>query len=104
MKNYGSRHAGAACTVVNIHREPCDVYIGRRTFEDDGYFGNPFMTDDDGSRERALEKFADYFQKRVKTDAEYRYRLSELQGKRLGCYCKPARCHGDIIAAYVNSM
>lgn len=28
--------------------------------------------------------------------------LSELRGKRLGCYCKPLRCHGDFLAKLVN--
>jgi hypothetical protein len=28
--------------------------------------------------------------------------LLELDGKRLGCFCKPKLCHGDIIVAAVN--
>ncbi|MCG6418638.1 DUF4326 domain-containing protein [Vibrio fluvialis] len=24
-------------------------------------------------------------------------------GKRLGCFCKPDDCHGDIIAEFLNS-
>jgi hypothetical protein len=30
--------------------------------------------------------------------------VRELRGKVLGCYCKPKRCHGDIIAEYVNGF
>jgi hypothetical protein len=27
-----------------------------------------------------------------------------LRGKTLGCFCKPHPCHGDIIAAYLDSL
>ena len=30
-------------------------------------------------------------------------KVYELQGKRLGCFCKPELCHGDILANYLNS-
>jgi hypothetical protein len=30
-------------------------------------------------------------------------RVHELAGKRLGCFCKPALCHGDVLADYLNS-
>jgi hypothetical protein len=28
---------------------------------------------------------------------------AELRGKVLGCWCKPAECHGDVLARYANS-
>lgn len=37
-------------------------------------------------------------------DAEYRRRVHELQGKTLGCFCKPHPCHGDIIKEYLDRM
>ncbi len=27
-----------------------------------------------------------------------------LKGKTLGCHCKPAACHGDVIAEYLNVL
>ena len=27
----------------------------------------------------------------------------KLAGKRLGCFCKPELCHGDVLADYLNS-
>ena len=30
--------------------------------------------------------------------------VTKLAGKRLGCFCKPAACHGDILADYLNSL
>ncbi|HEB92024.1 MAG TPA: DUF4326 domain-containing protein [Gammaproteobacteria bacterium] len=28
----------------------------------------------------------------------------ELKGKTLGCHCKPATCHGDVIVDYLNTL
>ena len=30
--------------------------------------------------------------------------VHHLAGKRLGCFCKPLYCHGDILADYLNSF
>ncbi|MEP0357399.1 DUF4326 domain-containing protein [Paraglaciecola sp.] len=27
----------------------------------------------------------------------------KLAGKRLGCFCKPSACHGDVLADFLNS-
>ena len=28
----------------------------------------------------------------------------KLAGKRLGCFCKPQSCHGDVLADFLNSL
>lgn len=90
-----------ATRAVNLRREPFDVYIGRAGRGFDGYFGNPYTLETHGPR--ALELFRAYFEKRVSSDPEFRERALTLSGKRLGCFCKPRPCHGDIISAWVNS-
>ena len=30
--------------------------------------------------------------------------LEELEGKTLGCWCKPKTCHGDVLVELVNDM
>jgi hypothetical protein len=30
--------------------------------------------------------------------------LHELKGKKLGCFCKPKRCHGDFLAREANKI
>jgi len=30
--------------------------------------------------------------------------LPELIGKRLGCYCKPLLCHGDVLAKLLQEV
>lgn len=88
---------------VNMRRESYDVYIGRAGKGQDGYFGNPFKLGD-GTREEVLKKFRAYFLGRIDQDREFRRRVLDLHGKRLGCFCKPAACHGDVIAEWVDAQ
>jgi hypothetical protein len=30
--------------------------------------------------------------------------LPELRGKKLGCWCKPGPCHGDVLAELANAL
>jgi hypothetical protein len=90
--------------VVNIGRSRYDVYIGRAGKRQDGYFGNPFRVGRDGTREQVIEKFRAWFENRIVADPAYRKRVLALKGKRLGCFCSPLACHGQIIADWVNAQ
>lgn len=74
--------------VVNLRREPYDEYIGRGS-----PWGNPFVIGPDGSREEVVEKYEAW----VREQPDLIGRLDELKGKRLGCFCKPRACHGDVL-------
>ena len=88
--------------VVNLYKDPdFDVYIGRAGKGQDGYFGNPFSGP---SKEANIKQFRTYFMDRIKTDREFYRRVLELRGKRLGCFCAPKPCHGDVIAQYLNDL
>lgn len=93
-------------TVVNIYKEPYDVYIGRAGKGQDGYFGNPFplRNVDLAARKECLDEYRKYFYERLRTNPEFKRRVLELKGKRLGCFCKPQLCHGDVIAEYLNTQ
>ena len=91
-------------TVVNIYKESYDVYIGRAGKGQDGYFGNPFILKPGEARGSTIERYRVYFINKINTDIEFKRRVNELKGKRLGCFCKPNSCHGDIIAEYLNSL
>lgn len=93
-----------ATTVVNLRKEPYDVYIGRAGKGKDGYFGNPFKLTEDTPQEREaiLHKYEFWFYSKIGSDPEFKQRIHSLKGKRLGCFCKPKACHGDIIAEYLN--
>lgn len=88
-------------TVVNIHYDAYDVYIGRAGHGFDGYFGNPYSA---ASRTVNIQFFESYFYGRVEKDPLFRARVLALKGKRLGCFCKPKACHGEVIAEYLNTQ
>ena len=84
--------------VVNIDTvKKHDVYIGRGS-----KWGNPYAIGFDGDRDEVIHKFKYDFErgflKFSKEDA------LELKGKTLGCHCKPAACHGDVLAEYLNAL
>jgi hypothetical protein len=86
---------------VNLRREAFDVYIGRAGKGQDGYFGNPYTVKEHGNA--AITLFIEYFHNRIESDPEFKRRVIALSGKRLGCFCKPGPCHGDVIATWVNA-
>lgn len=88
-------------TVINIDSgENCDAYIGRGSD-----FGNPYAIGFDGDREDVKRKFKyDFDKDYLREGAAVKEKLKKLQGKRLGCHCKPEPCHGDVLAEYLNSL
>ncbi len=76
-------------TVVHCKKEKYDVYIGRPS-----KWGNPFVIGKDGNREEVVRKYEQWILKQPDLIEE----ISTLKGKTLGCWCKPAGCHGDILA------
>lgn len=82
----------------SVKSTPDYEYIGRGS-----YWGNPYSMYETGEdREEVIRKFKydfDYekFPKKEKKE------VYKLIGKRLGCFCKPQACHGDILANYLNS-
>lgn len=88
--------------VVHSKKEPYDVYIGRPS-----KWGNPFSHKEGttakykvASRREAIEAYREWI-----TKGEGKHLLAdlhELKGKTLGCWCKPKRCHGDILLELAN--
>ena len=104
MKNFGKTIRRVKITltrVVNIDRaEDCDEYIGRGTD-----WGNPYAIGHDGDREEVVRKFKyDFDRDFLRGGSQLKVKLKSLAGKRLGCHCKPAPCHGDVLAEYLNAL
>lgn len=74
--------------VVNRKREPFDVDIGRP-----GKWGNPYVIGQHGTRQEVLAKYKQH----ISVRGDLLQALLELRGKRLGCWCAPLPCHGDIL-------
>lgn len=81
--------------IVHCKREPFDVYIGRPS-----QWGNPFLITQEASRNDVIMQYAYWVVKQPKLMAA----LSELDGKVLGCWCKPHACHGDILAELLKAV
>lgn len=87
-------------------RDEYDIYIGRP-----GPFGNPYTHKDGefakkvGSVEEAVDKYREY----ILNKPQLLNRLSELKGKKLGCWCKTSKnpnalCHGDVLVELIESL
>lgn len=83
--------------IVNLNKESYDIYIGRGS-----KWGCPYTIIKDrptlakeivDTKEEALSKYKEY----VLSSPELMESLDELEGKVLGCFCKPEKCHGDIL-------
>lgn len=85
--------------LINIKKtdEGDYVYIGRPT-----KWGNPYIIGRDGTREEVIEKYRQYFDSQIRTNKTFREELKTLKGKTLACFCKPEKCHGDIIVEWLE--
>lgn len=85
--------------------DPNHVYIGRDVeFYVAGARGSKWrnkFTEKKYGRARCLELYRDYVLNdgtRYGVDGKTLLEsLEELRGKTLGCWCKPDRCHGDVL-------
>jgi Domain of unknown function (DUF4326) len=90
------------CRVVHCKHERYDVYIGRPS-----KWGNPFTHIQDrktkaefivATREEAIAKYREW----ILTQPALLNDLHELDGKILGCWCKPQSCHGDVLVELIR--
>lgn len=90
--------------VVNMRKEAFDVYIGRGRGSP---WGNPYS-----HRAGTLAKYVvltpgeaiTRYEAYLRNTPELLARLHELKGKRLGCWCKPNPCHGDVLVKLVEEF
>ena len=74
------------------------VMIGRGGGSDGlGEWGNPFVMGIHGSRDVVVAKYRQWLWRKMAA-VSFRLKVAALQGKVLACFCKPKRCHGDILA------
>ena len=108
--------------VVNLTKDTYDEYIGRGTEYhthmlsegikpgEEGWLGNPHpigwcdICREYHTREECILKFKQDFYMKINSDPEFKKAVLSLKGKRLGCYCKPKQCHGDVIKKWIDSQ
>lgn len=71
---------------------PTSRYIGRPSI-----FGNPFPLHNENDREAVLQKYIEYFNRRIDSDIDFKKAVESLRGFDLACWCAPRLCHGDVI-------
>lgn len=77
-------------------------------------FGNPFIINKDGNREKVIKEYAEWLREWVEDEEELTIdgvsnkwiieHLYLLKGKTLGCWCTPLPCHGDVIIEYLEGL
>ncbi len=109
-------------TVVNLSNDEYDEYIGRGRKQythmmtegikpgEEGWMGNPHpiglceRCSEHHTRDECIVAFKKDFGSKIKSDSLFQNQVIALRGKRLGCYCKPEACHGDVIKAWLDSV
>lgn len=96
-------------TVVRVTHankdDPDLVYIGRE-WKKGGYdfetskWHNPYFLKKDATpeeRQKCLNEFRSHMKCKFGSGKYLMRALPELAGKKLGCWCKPLACHGDVL-------
>ena len=99
----------------NLHQwildKESNVYIGRARviFIDgvryplkDSIWANPYKISETQTREQVLELYREYIEKKLESNLFLINDLIKLRGKKLGCWCKPECCHGDILVELIE--
>lgn len=90
--------------VVRQHSCKNSEYVGRPSA-----LGNPYPIGPNANRNKVCDDYEDWFHTQVETNDRLvqhelmrLHRIGKINGVvRLGCFCAPARCHGDTIAAFL---
>jgi len=88
--------------VANLHQDTDQALLawarssGRfQRIDRNSDWGNPFELGPDGDRDTVCDSFEIYFGRKYSLQE----RITELEGKVLGCWCYPQRCHGDYLVS-----
>ena len=79
--------------VVHRNKEPYDIDISRPN-----KYGNPYAIGVDGTREEVIQLYESWVQETYAIEEI----VEELEGKTLGCWCKPKPCHVDVLVKLIN--
>lgn len=92
--------------------DPGNAYVGRggvvfvdkeRYPKKASSFCNPFKVGKDGTLDEVVAKFRVYMTDRLSKEPALVGELLALEGKRLGCWCKPNACHGDVLLELIET-
>lgn len=100
--------------VVNVRSSNAEVvYIGRPGRGRAGSpLGNPYVLKDESHRDAVVEQYRRWLWQQVRSREGAAWgelvalarRLQAGEPIRLGCWCAPRRCHGNVVAACLGWM
>ena len=85
--------------VVNMKNEIANVKVDRSSV-----LGNPFIIGKDGDRDEVIRKYRVYLNNCIRVVDELNRICSLDDDIKLGCWCVPEACHGDVIVSAVNYL
>jgi len=65
-------------------------------------FQNPFKIGKDGVRDEVIDKYRSYIIDNIEKNQTLMKQLINMKGKRLGCWCYPDACHGDVLLELID--
>lgn len=91
--------------VINIkdYEDTDYIYIGRPS-----KYGNPYSSKESniaenvGSKEESIEKYEEYIDQHPEIIDSLIKELKENVVYKLGCWCKPSNCHGDVLVKKIK--
>jgi len=101
-------------TVVKVRQDktaPFDEYIGdeykhRETKEvvyEKSIWANPYNKEYRRG-EITLEESLAKYEADIRSCPDLMAKIPDLAGKRLGCWCKPKKCHGDVLVKLFKEL
>ena len=80
--------------------DPNHVYIGRNMTHHvagavGSKWGNPYKADK--TNKKSLYRCLRRYERHIRKNPDLLNAVAELEGKEIGCWCKPSPCHGDIL-------
>jgi len=97
-------------TLYDWMKNPQNEYIGRsgvvfinneRFPKKTSQWANPFTVKKEG-RDKCLELYEAWVREKIKKEGIED--IKKLKNKVLGCWCKPEKCHGDILIKILNEI
>lgn len=79
------------------------VFIDKQRFPKiSSNFANPFKIGKDGNRDEVIQKYETYIRNKLKNNHILQQELIEMKGKKLGCWCAPDPCHGNVLIQLIE--
>jgi len=80
------------------------IFVERKRFpEVSSKWANPFKLVPGKTGDQVMEEYENYIRKKIIEDNLIE-ELLDLEGKNLGCWCAPNRCHGDVLLKLIEEF